>query len=359
MCRRPKLGGSPSQMSHQEHVSGESGTFVEGVSVVIPVFNAEASISELCEQLIQELTSLGSEFEIVFVEDCSHDGSWRVIEDLAANEARIRGLKLSRNFGQHNALLCGIRAARYNIIVTMDDDLQHPPSELNTLLNKLTEGYDVVYGTPLEEQHGVLRDIASQLTKVTLQGAIGVENARHISAFRAFRTYLRDGFADYRSPNVSIDVLLSWVTSNFAVTKVRHDRRLAGESNYTLRKLIRHALNLMTGFSTLPLKIASVVGFAFTVFGLCVLAWVLVRYLVAGSSIPGFPFLASIIAIFSGAQLFTLGIFGEYLARIHLRTMDRPAYVIRQVSDSCYQGDEHPGVTTTPDRRETQPAEHQ
>jgi undecaprenyl-phosphate 4-deoxy-4-formamido-L-arabinose transferase len=114
---------------------------------------------------------------------------------------------------------------------------------------------------------------------------------------------------------------------------VRNEPRAAGESNYTLGKLIRHAVNLMTGFSTLPLQIASLLGFAFTIFGMGVLAWVVGRYLVLGTSIPGFPFLASIIAIFSGAQLFALGVFGEYLARIHFRTMGRPPFVISEASD--------------------------
>ena len=160
---------------------------------------------------------------------------------------------------------------------------------------------------------------------------MGIETARDVSAFRVFKTKLREGFKNYCSPFVSIDVLLTWSTSNFASVKVRHEPRLAKQSNYTLGKLISHALNLMTGFSTLPLQIASLIGFIFTLFGFGVLAWVLGRYFITGGSIQGFPFLASIIAIFSGAQLFALGIFGEYLARIHFRTMDRPPYVVGQV----------------------------
>jgi hypothetical protein len=124
-------------------------------------------------------------------------------------------------------------------------------------------------------------------------------------------------------------VLLTGGTTRFAAIPVRHDPRRLGTSNYTLRKLLTHALNMVTGFSTLPLQIASVVGFAFTLFGLGVLVFVLGRYFIQGASVPGFPFLASVIAIFSGAQLFALGIIGEYLARMHVRTMDRPAYVVR------------------------------
>jgi glycosyltransferase involved in cell wall biosynthesis len=251
-----------------------------------------------------------------------------VIRDVSARHPWIRGLNLMRNYGQHNALLAGIRAARHDVIVTMDDDLQHPPDEIPTLLAKLAEGFDVVYGTPQTEQHDRGRVLASRLTKLALQSAMGSPVARHVSAFRAFRTSVRDSFARYRSPYVCIDVLLTWGTTRFAAVVVRHEARRIGVSNYTVRRLIAHALNMMTGFSTVPLQLASVVGFAFTFFGLAVFAYVVGRYLIQGGSVPGFPFLASIISIFSGAQLFALGILGEYLARMHFRTMERPTYVV-------------------------------
>jgi glycosyltransferase involved in cell wall biosynthesis len=236
---------------------------------------------------------------------------------------------MMRNYGQHNALLCGIRQARYAHIATMDDDLQNPPEELPAMLRKLEERFDVVYGVPAKERHGLLRDIASQVTKLALQSAMGAETARNVSAFRLFRTDLRRAFASYSSPYVSIDVLLTWATRRFGAVRVRHERRAAGVSNYTVMKLVVHAMNMMTGFSTLPLQVASIIGFLFTVFGFAVLALVLVRYMLSPEVAPGFPFLASVIAIFSGAQLFALGIMGEYIARIHSRTMDRPAYTVR------------------------------
>ena len=129
---------------------------------------------------------------------------------------------------------------------------------------------------------------------------------------------------------MSIDVLLTWGTNRFASVRVDHRPRYSGKSNYTFRKLAIHAINMMTGFSTLPLQIASVTGFVFTLFGLIVLAYVLIRYVMEGGSVPGFPFLASVIAIFSGAQLFALGIIGEYLARMHFRMMEKPTYVLRR-----------------------------
>jgi glycosyltransferase involved in cell wall biosynthesis len=300
------------------------------VSLVIPVFRSEPTLRDLYVQLIAALPRITSVFEIIFVEDCGGDGSWSVIAELAAADQRVRGIRMSRNYGQHNALLCGIRAARHDVIVTMDDDLQHPASEIAPLLAALGPDVDVVYGAPQTEQHGFLRDLASRLTKFALASSMGAETARSVSAFRAFRTHLREGFRDFRSPTVSIDVLLTWSTSRFTAIKVRHEPRAVGVSGYTVGHLIRHAVNLMTGFSTLPLQIASIIGFVFVLFGFSILAFVVVNYLINNTVVPGFAFLASIVAIFSGAQLFALGVFGEYLARIHFRTMDRPVYLVRE-----------------------------
>jgi len=299
------------------------------VSVVVPVYNSEQSLEELARRLSQVLAAREREYELILVNDGSRDRSWDVICNLASCHRWISGINLTRNFGQHNALLCGIRVARFPIIVTMDDDLQNPPEEIPHLLDNLTESCDVVYGTPDREEHGLWRDIASRVTKLALESAMGAETARKVSAFRAFRTALREAFESYRGPFVSIDVLLSWATTRFTAVRVRHEPRHAGVSNYTFRKLIRHAMNMMTGFSAVPLQLASLIGFTFTVFGVAVLAFVIGRYLLHGGSVPGFPFLASVIAIFSGAQLFALGIMGEYLARMHFRMMDRPAYAVR------------------------------
>lgn len=308
---------------------------IPSVSVVIPVFNSAEVLEALLRRLLWVMEAHASRFEVILIDDGSRDRSWHVISSVAKEHGTVRGISLMRNYGQHNALLCGIRTARGDIIVTMDDDLQHPPEEIPKLLDKLTEGYDVVYGTPQTEQHGFWRDVASRVTKLALQSAMSVDVARNVGAFRAFRTEVRDAFESYRGAFVSIDVLLTWGTTRFAAIPVPHESRLAGLSNYTFRKLVTHALNMMTGFSVLPLQLASLTGFAFTLFGLSILVYVVGRYLIQGGSIPGFPFLASTIAIFSGAQLFALGIIGEYLARIHFRMMDRPTYVVRTTSGRC------------------------
>lgn len=305
---------------------------VEGLSVIVPVYRSQSILPLLAERMAPVLRELARRYELILVNDGSPDGSWDVIAQLSALYPWVRGINLMRNYGQHNALLCGIRAAQYDLCVTMDDDLQHPPEEIPKLLAQLDLRTDVIYGTPLKEQHGFWRDATSQVTKLVLQNAMGADIARQVTAFRAFRTELRNAFTSYNGPFVSIDVLLTWGTRRFASLPVRHAPRTIGVSGYNLRKLFTHSMNMMTGFSSLPLRAATFVGFGFTLFGLVVLAYVVGRYLIQGSSVPGFPFLASMIAIFSGAQLFALGIMGEYLARMHFRIMDRAPYTVRSVT---------------------------
>lgn len=304
-------------------------TKINSLSVVVPVYNSESSLALLIARLEPVLTSLAIPYEVVLVNDASRDHSWEIIRDLARTREWLVGINLMRNYGQHNALLCGIRAVTKEAIVTMDDDLQNPPEEITKLLAELDAGFDVVYGTPLKEQHGLLRNMASQITKIALQSAMGAGIARRVSAFRMFRTALRAAFHEYDGPFLSIDVLLTWATTRFSSIAVQHDARQLGASNYTYSKLVAHAFNMMTGFTTLPLRVGSLIGFAFTLFGFGVLAFVVGQYLMHGATVHGFAFLASIIAIFSGVQLFALGMIGEYLARMHFRMMERPTYVVR------------------------------
>lgn len=301
-------------------------------SFVIPVYGSSGSLSELLARINLTFNEGEIPFEIVFIEDCGGDDSWSMIESLVRLDNRVCGIRLSRNYGQHNALLCGIRAAKGEIIITLDDDLQHPPEEIPKLIEKINEGFDVVYGPPDKEQHGILRDLASQITKFSLASAMGAANARQANALRVFRTQLRDAFVDYQSPTVNIDVLLSWSTSSFTAVRVRHEPRRSGPSGYTFRKLVSHAMNMMTGFSSQPLQYASIIGVLFGFLGILILFYVLFTWIIYGSSVPGFAFLASLIAIFSAAQLLALGIMGEYLSRMHFRSMNRPAYHVREVS---------------------------
>jgi glycosyltransferase involved in cell wall biosynthesis len=310
----------------------QAGSLPAGISAVIPVHRSEATLPLLIPRLTAALELLGPQHEIILADDGSPDGSWGVIASAAQADSRVRGIRLMRNFGQHNALLVGIRQARFAYTVTLDDDLQNPPEEIARLVERLTDDVDVVYGAPASEQHSVWRSAASQITKYALEEAMGATAARSVSAFRVFRTELRRGFERYQSPDISIDVLLTWSTTRFAMIRVKHEPRAYGRSNYSFGRLMHHALNMVTGFTTRPLRLASLVGFVFTIFGVVIFIVVVLRNIVEGDAVPGFPFLASIIAIFSGVQLLILGIMGEYVARMHLRLMERPAYVVAEMT---------------------------
>jgi glycosyltransferase involved in cell wall biosynthesis len=303
------------------------------ISVVVPVYNSASILPALIQRLEAVLSSLAYEYEVVLVNDGSRDQSWSVILGLSHSYPWVRGINLMRNYGQHNALLCGIRAARFEILVTMDDDLQHPPEEIPKLLSKCCEGYDVVYGASESRRQGPWRELTSRATRLVLRHAMNIENATEVSPFRVLRVQACKPLTNCEGPFVSVDVVLSWGTNRFGSVATVQNARHSGKSNYTFKALVTHALTMMTGFSTWPLRLASVVGFVFTFFGLIVLVYVVGRYFVEGDSVPGFPFLASQIAIFSGAQLFALGMIGEYLARMYFRSMERPAYVVRQTTD--------------------------
>jgi undecaprenyl-phosphate 4-deoxy-4-formamido-L-arabinose transferase len=298
------------------------------ISVVVPVYRSERLLRPLVERLAPVLEKAASERELILVDDGSPDGSWSVDTELAREHRWIRGMRLMRNYGQHGAILCGIRAARHELVLTMDDDLQHPPEEIPKVLAALGPDVDVVYGTPEAEHHGLARDLASQIAKLVLQDAMGADTARKVSAFRVFRHAIARGVrglprpvrVDRRPPDLGDDAV------PLDPREARAPPR--GGLELHLEEAPDPRANMMTGFSVFPLQIASLVGFAFTLFGIGILVFVVGRYLVSGSPVQGFTFLASMIAIFSGAQLFALGILGEYLARIHFRAMDRPTYAV-------------------------------
>ena len=302
------------------------------VSVVVPVYNGSDTLPMLVDEVGKVLPALTDEFELVLVNDGSPDQSWQVIHALSQNHPWVRGIDLMRNYGQHNATLCGVREARYEIIIIIDDDLQNPPREIPKLLEKLEEGYDVVYGVPRKRQQVWWKSLASTIVKRAIAYVMGLRTVRDIGAFKAFRADLRRSFDRYNSPDVLVDVLLSWGTSRFATVAVDEAPRAVGTSNYNLIKLIKVSLLVLTSYTTVPLRLASIVGFLFTLFGVGVLGYVLTIYFTLGS-IDGFPFLASTITIFSGVQLFALGIIGEYLARVFERTGGRPTYTISRTTE--------------------------
>ena len=302
------------------------------ISVVVPVYKGSGTLHELIHALGQVLPDVADEYEVVLVNDGSPDESWQIITELATAHSWVRGIDLMKNYGQHNATLCGIRDARFEVTVVMDDDLQNPPRELPKLVNKLQEGYDVVYGVSKTRKQAWWKRIASAMVKRTIAAVMGLKSVRDIGAYKAFRTDLRDSFKTFSSPDVLVDMLFTWGTTRFGSVQVEEDPRAVGESNYSLLKLISVSLLVLTSYTTIPLRVASIVGFFFTLIGFGILVYVLTIFFTVGS-IPGFPFLASSITIFGGVQLFALGILGEYLGRVFDRTGGRPPYAIARTID--------------------------
>jgi len=301
---------------------------IEGLSVVVPVYRSEQTLKELVGRISSALQK--HDFEIILVDDASGDGSWEEISSLAKEKPNVFGMRLGRNSGQHAALLAGVRTAKFETIVTLDDDLQNPPEAIEKLISGLKPGVDVIYGVSNEIKQNFYRRLGSNLVRKFFSLALGFNSAVTMSSFRAFRTDLREGFSTQLGPNISLDALLTWSTTRFAVAEVRHDLRKMGKSHYTFRRLVRFMIDMTTGYSALPLRLASALGFLTIAFGAVLLAYVIGRPILTGERVQGFPMLASTIIIFSGVQIFLLGILGEYIGRMHFRVMNKPTYMIAE-----------------------------
>lgn len=288
-------------------------------------------LPKLVERIDAVMPHVTSAYEVILVVDGSPDReTWEAAHQLALLHPPVTAIRLARNYGQHNALIAGMRAARHDVIITMDDDLQHPPEEIPKLIEALTDDLDLVYAQSVEEEHGVMRSLASRIVKAALAKVMGVRDAGVLSAFRIFRTFLRGAFDNVSGPHVSVDVALSWATTRVGAVTVRMDDRAEGNSGYTFRSLVRHALNLILGYSTKPLRMVTYLGFLVGICGLVLATIVLWSYFAGDTTIAGFTTIASMVSIFASAQLIAIGGLGEYIGRIHSSGMGRPTYVIRE-----------------------------
>ena len=302
----------------------------DGLSIVVPVFRSEKTLNELVNRITKSVSN--KSVEIILVDDASGDGTWTTICSIARQNSMVTGIRLGRNSGQHGALLAGVRAAKFQTVVTLDDDLQNPPEEINKLIDALVPGVDVVYGVSTEVKQNYYRRAGSKLVRKFFASTLGFNSAVSMSSFRTFRTVLREGFNTALGPNVSLDALLTWSTTRFTVVEVKHDERKVGDSHYTFRKLVRFMIDMATGYSALPLRLASALGFLTISFGAVLLVYVIGRPIITGERVQGFPMLASTIIIFSGVQIFLLGILGEYIGRMHFRVMNKPTYMVAETT---------------------------
>lgn len=300
------------------------------ISVVVPVYRSSATLELLVCRLEETLRGIARSYEIILVNDGSPDDSWRVIESLSRKNSRVVGISLMRNYGQHSALAAGIRVGRGGVIVTLDDDLQTPPEEMPKLLGKLYEGFDLVYGVRAKEAHGFFRNACSRIGKSLLTKLLGVRVATSLSSYKAFRSTLREPLLQHQGPVVFLDALLCWGTTRVGSVEVEHHQRKEGVSGYNLQKLIRHYANMTTSFSQFPLRLASFLGVVTMITGFLLFLFIVIIYFTCGNSVPGFTFVAASITLFSGIQLFILGVMGEYLAGMHQNLIGMPPYIIRQ-----------------------------
>jgi len=301
------------------------------LSIIIPVFCSENILDELNEDIVENINKLNIQYEIIYVDDASHDNSWKKILNIVNTNDNIIGIKLNKNYGQHNAIFCGIKNSSGKYIVTMDDDLQHPSKNIQDLISKIKEGFDVVYANPINIKQNLIRNFFSRGIKLSMKYFMGLDKKQKIDSFRIFNKDIVKEYFEYKNPNINIDVLLSWSTNNFSSININHRKRKKGKSGYSLKKLYNHTIKMVTGFSTIPLRISSFLGFVFALYGFVVLIYVLTIYFIFGSPVRGFPFLASLISIFSGVQLLTLGIIGEYLSTIHSNSISKPVFKIKEI----------------------------
>jgi undecaprenyl-phosphate 4-deoxy-4-formamido-L-arabinose transferase len=297
------------------------------LSVVIPVYRSERTLPELHRRLVGALEPITDHYEIIFVEDCGGDGSWDVIEGLSGADRRVRGIQLSRNFGQHAATICGMIRANGEWILTLDDDLEHPPESISELLAKASEGYDLVYAVYPERTHTGWRNLTSGLGRWMFRVAIPNLNYEY-SSYRLIRRNTAKTLAEFDSPFPFVDGYLAWVTNRYGTVRIPHGQRLHGTSNYNFRKLFTHTINIFVTFSDLPLRFATWLGLGAFFIGCIWLLFIVLRRLVGGISVSGYASVMAGIIAFGGLQLLILGIFGEYLGRMNFKSSKKPLFLI-------------------------------
>lgn len=302
------------------------------ISIVVPCFNEEGNIETLVYRVSAICTSTVSDsYEIVLVNDGSRDRSWQIISNLADSSSHVVGVNLARNYGHQLALSAGLQICRGNIVMVMDADLQDPPELLPDFLDKLAEGYDVVYGQRLSRAGETLfkRASASLFYRV-LQRMVDVDVPRDTGDFRVMSRRVVDHLNEMPERYRFVRGMVSWVGFNQTALPYERNARVAGQSNYPLTKMISFALDAVTSFSTLPLRFAAHLGFVAGGMGLLMLAWVFISYLM-GNALAGWTSIAGLVLILGSVQLLMLGIFGEYLGRMYMESKHRPLFIINEV----------------------------
>ena len=297
------------------------------LSIVIPVYNNSGTIRELYRQLSAVLNRSGLEWEVIFVNDGSKDESWEVLTALQQETGNVRIIDLGRNFGQHNATVCGLKHSRGDYHLTMDADLQHPAEEIPKLIKKIEEGHEVVYGVYERKRHSFLRNRMSDLVYLISKRAMNIEH--NLSSFRIMKREIGERIAASANYDIILDTVIGWVTNRISYTVVRHEA--ADHSSYNLLRLLKIGVNFLFNFTVLPLRVASVSGIIMSVIALVLGVYFFIQKVTGVTDVSGFTAIIVSVLFSSGLILMSIGVIGEYLARIFLKMNSKPQFVVREM----------------------------
>lgn len=308
-------------------------TTVDGgcfLSIVVPVYRSALIlpqlVDEICKAILHE--GLSDRFELLLVNDASPDDSWQVIRALAEKFQFVKGLSLRRNFGQHNATMAGLNNARGEVVIVMDDDLQHPPLAIGDIIRALNKGYDVCYTRYLNRQHAHWKKLGSQFNDWVATRLLNKPKGLYLSSFKGIKREVVQEIIQYDGPYAYIDGLILDVTSAITSIDIEHQARREGEGNYNLRQSLSLWLKMATSFSILPLRIATVTGFLLAAGSLVMIAVVVVEKLLHPELPAGWTSLMATVLFIGGIQTLCIGMVGEYLGRTYLKLNRKPQYVI-------------------------------
>jgi glycosyltransferase involved in cell wall biosynthesis len=302
------------------------------VSIVVPVYRSETILPHLIEQIgaAMQRADVAGRFEVILVNDASPDGSWNVIRDLAARFDFVRGICLMRNVGQHNATMAGLKQARGEVIVIMDDDLQHPPQTVLEMVDAVRGGNDVCYTVYVGRKHTFLKKLGSWFNDRVASFLLDKPRGLYLSSFKALHWRVAREMVRYDGPYVYLDGLILDITRRITSIPIQHQKRLEGEGNYNLRRLVSLWLKMATSFSITPLRVASAAGAVLAgIAGIALIA-VIVDKLRHPETPAGWTSLVAITLFLGGLQLLFLGVIGEYLGRAYLKLNRKPQFTVRE-----------------------------
>jgi polyisoprenyl-phosphate glycosyltransferase len=298
------------------------------ISVVVPVFRCEECLRPLYDRTTSALADLGVDYELLFVDDRSPDGSWAVVEELAARDPAVRAVRLSRNFGQHAAITAGLSLSRGRWCVVMDCDLQDPPEQIGRLYAKAKEGYDIVLSRRVGRRHSLFRRVASRAYYRLLKALVGTQISGDVGNYSIISQKVRNAFLGIRDKDRHFLLILLWLGFETTTIEFPHAERFAGESSYTFRTLVRFALAGLFFQTTTLLRWVIYLGFCISVIGAGLATAFIVTYFVVGNRYPGWTSLAVLLILLTGFVIVSTGVTGLYVGKIFTQVKDRPLYVV-------------------------------